>query len=95
MTESIGEDRSSLRPRKGPSHFETASTNEDLVRRTLRTALVLVASCVAFVGTLTVVAVTVTEHALAPASSTPSPSAAPPTSGSRVASEHALKPTSI
>jgi hypothetical protein len=42
----------------------TVSTEQELVRRTLRTVALLVGACVLFVGVLSVVAVAVTSRAV-------------------------------
>jgi hypothetical protein len=46
--------------------IESAMDNQALVKRTLLTASVMVGSCVLFVGTLTLIAVTIVGHAMSP-----------------------------
>jgi hypothetical protein len=46
--------------------IESAMDNQALVKRSLLTAGVMVGSCVLFVGTLTLMAVTIVGHAVSP-----------------------------
>ncbi len=71
--------------RTAPSKMAVTSSG-DLARRTLRTALLLVGLCVAFVGTLSVVAVTVASRFVETSSSS---------SGARAVTERTGKPLSI